>query len=80
MTMDRSESETVEVEAAVAIAVSTTVEMLLAGDNDGAVTVNATGGSGTFQYSEDGTNFIQNNMFGGLTADSTSCSCRTNWV
>ena len=66
-----SESETVEVEAAVAIAVSTTVEDASCyGENDGAVTVNATGGSGTFQYSEDGTNFIQNNMFGGLTADS----------
>jgi len=66
-----SESDTVEVEAAVAIEVGIVVEDVSCyGDNDGEVTVNATGGSGTFQYGEDGTNFDLNNEFGGLTAGS----------
>ena len=57
-------------EAKVAIEGASLLRMLLCyGDNDGAFTVMATGGSGIFQYSGDGANFIQNNEFGGLTAD-----------
>ena len=64
-----SVTETVEVEAAVAINVSTSVtDASCFGGNDGVIVVNATGGSGTFQYSEDGTNYLQNNEFTGLTA------------
>ena len=64
-----SVTETVEVEAAVAINVSTNVtDASCFGGNDGVIVVNASGGAGTFQYSEDGTNYLQNNEFTGLTA------------
>jgi hypothetical protein len=63
--------ETVEVEAALAISVITdVVDASCFEDNDGSITVNAVGGSGSFLYSEDGNNFIQNNEFGGFTAGS----------
>lgn len=63
--------ETVEVEAALAISVTTdVVDASCFEDNDGSITVNAVGGSGSFLYSEDGNNFIQNNEFGGFTAGS----------
>ena len=65
--------ETVEVEAAVPISVA--IEVIDAscfGDNDGVVTVNAEGGSGFYQYSDDGVNFIPNNQFGGFGAGSYS--------
>ena len=61
--------ETVEVEAALAISASTTVvDASCFEDNDGVITVNAEGGSGTFEYSEDGNNYIADNEFGGFTA------------
>ena len=64
-------SQTVVVEAALPISVSTSVvDASCFGDNDGAVTVTASGGSGSFMYSEDGTNFISNNEFGGFEAGS----------
>jgi hypothetical protein len=63
--------ETVEVEAALAISVTTdAVDASCFEDNDGSITVNADGGSGSFLYSEDGNNFIQNNEFGGFSAGS----------
>ena len=59
--------ETVEVEAALAISASTTVvDASCFEDNDGSITVNAVGGSGAFEYSEDGNNYIANNEFGGF--------------
>ena len=64
-----SGEETVEVEAALAISVTTdVVDASCFEDNDGSITVNAAGGSGAFQYSEDGNNYIPNNEFGGFTA------------
>ena len=64
-----SGEETVEVEAALAISVITdVVDASCFEDNDGSITVNAVGGSGAFQYSEDGNNYIPNNEFGGFTA------------
>ena len=64
-----SGEETVEVEAAVPISVATEViDASCFGENDGVVTVNAEGGSGFYQYSEDGVNFIPNNQFGGFAA------------
>ena len=64
-----SGEETVEVEAALAISVTTdVVDASCFEDNDGSITVNAVGGSGAFQYSEDGNNYIPNNEFGGFTA------------
>ena len=64
-----SGEETVEVEAALAISVVTdVVDASCFEDNDGSITVNAVGGSGAFQYSEDGNNYIPNNEFGGFTA------------
>ena len=61
--------KTVEVEAAVPISVATEViDASCFGENDGVVTVNAEGGSGFYQYSEDGVNFIPNNQFGGFGA------------
>ena len=66
-----SESETVIVDAATEIAVSTdVVDASCFGDEDGVVTIEASGGSGSFQYSEDGTNYINTNEFGGFGAGS----------
>ena len=39
------------------------------GDSDGTITVSATGGSGIYEYSKDGTNFQTSNEFTGLTAN-----------
>ena len=62
-----SESETVTVDAAIEIAVNTeVVDPLCFGDENGAVLIDASGGTGTFQYSEDGANYTTNNEFGGL--------------
>jgi hypothetical protein len=38
------------------------------GANDGSITANASGGTGTFTYSIDGINFQSNSLFSGLTA------------
>ena len=38
------------------------------GANDGSITANASGGTGTFTYSIDGINFQSNSLFSGLIA------------
>ena len=59
----------VAVEAGVAIEVIADVtDASCFGENDGEVTLTATGGTGTFQYSENGNNYSQNNTFDDLTA------------
>ena len=49
-----------------------------AGENDGEVTVTAEGGSGAFQYSDDGVNFADGNVFDDLNAESTPSSFKTS--
>lgn len=64
-----TETMMVVVEAAAEILTSTSVlDVLCAGENDGEVTVSAEGGTGTFQYSDDGNNFSDNNVFDDLLA------------
>jgi hypothetical protein len=64
-----TESATVTVEPGVEIVVSTTVmDASCNGYDDGEVTVTATGGTGSFQYSENGNNYGANNTFDGLMA------------
>ena len=64
-----TETVIVVVEAAAEIVTSTSVlDVLCADENDGEVTVSAEGGSGSFQYSEDGNNFSDNNVFDELLA------------
>ena len=64
-----TEVATVTVEPGVEIAMSTSVvDASCYGDNDGEVTVTAEGGTGAFQYSENGNNYVSNNSFDGLTA------------
>ena len=64
-----TESATVTVEPGIEIVVSTSVmDASCNGDNDGEVTVTAEGGTGAFQYSENGNNYVSNNSFDGLTA------------
>lgn len=66
-----TESATVSVEAGVEITLSASaVDASCFGDNDGEVTVTAAGGTGSFQYSENGNNYGANNNFDGLTAGS----------
>ena len=64
-----SETVVVAVEAGVAIEVNADVtDASCFGENDGEVTLTATGGTGAFQYSENGNNYSQNNTFDDLTA------------
>ena len=66
-----SSTATVTVDAGVAIVASTSViDAECAGENDGEVTVTAEGGSGAFQYSDDGVNFADGNVFDDLNAGS----------
>ena len=66
-----SSTATVTVEPGVAIVASTAViDAECAGENDGEVTVTAEGGSGAFQYSDDGVNFADGNVFDDLIAGS----------
>ena len=66
-----SSTATVTVEPGVAIVASTAViDAECAGENDGEVTVTAEGGSGAFQYSDDGINFADGNVFDELIAGS----------
>ncbi|MGB2229335.1 MAG: T9SS type A sorting domain-containing protein, partial [Flavobacteriales bacterium] len=66
-----SSTATVTVDAGVAIVASTSViDAECAGENDGEVTVTAEGGSGAFQYSDDGVNFADGNVFDELNAGS----------
>lgn len=68
-----SETVTITVYAAVEIAVSAEViDASCFGENDGEVTLTATGGTGSFQYSENGNNYSQNNNFDGLLAGSAT--------
>ena len=56
--------ETVEVEAALAISVITDVEDASCfEDNDGSITVNGVGGSGSFEYSDDGNTSSQTTIW-----------------
>jgi len=64
-----TETVMVVVEAAAEIVTSTSVlDVLCAGENDGEVTVSAEGGTGSFQFSDDGNNFSGNNVFDDLLA------------
>jgi len=64
-----TETATVTVESGVEITLSTAVmDASCNGDNDGEVDVTAAGGTGSFQYSDDGNNFAQGNNFDGLEA------------
>ena len=64
-----TETVTVTVEAGVEIVMGTSVtDASCNGDNDGEVSVTAEGGTGSFQFSENGNNYGANNSFDGLTA------------
>jgi len=64
-----TETATVTVEPGVEIDMTASVmDASCNGDNDGEVTVSATGGTGGFQYSENGNNYGANPSFDGLTA------------
>ena len=64
-----SVTDTVEVEAAVAINLGTTVtDVTCFGDSNGSASVEATGGSGNFQYSINGIIYNTSNVFDGLLA------------
>ena len=66
-----STSATVTVDEGVAIVASSSViDAQCAGENDGEVTVTAEGGSGVFQFSDDGVNFADGNVFDDLNAGS----------
>jgi hypothetical protein len=68
-----SETVTITVDSGVEIAVSSEViDASCFGENDGEVTLTATGGTGSFQYSENGNNYSQNNNFDGLLAGSAT--------
>ena len=47
----------------------TTDSVKCSGGNDGKITVNVTGGTQPYQYSKDGTNYQESNIFDDLTAD-----------
>ena len=47
---------------------TTVVDAGCNGTNDGSITANATGGTGTYSYSIDGVNYVSNNVFTGLSA------------
>jgi hypothetical protein len=65
------EIQTVDVLAGVEIVTSSEVlDATCNGENDGEVTVSATGGTGAFQYSDDGNNFAGNPVFDDLLAGS----------
>ena len=62
-------SEDVEVMNAVAVvATSTSVSVSCNGSLDGEVTVDATGGTGSYQYSDNGNTFLASNVFDDLAA------------
>jgi hypothetical protein len=64
-----TETVTVTVAEGVEITMATeSVDATCFGENDGEVTVTAAGGTGAFQYSENGNNFGGNNVFDGLLA------------
>ena len=64
-----TETATVTVEPGIEIDMTASVmDASCNGDNDGEVTVSATGGTGGFQYSENGNNYGANPSFDGLTA------------
>ena len=68
-----SATDTVEVEAAVAINLGTIVtDATCFGDSNGSASVEASGGSGNFQYSINGISYDQSNVFDGLVADQYS--------
>jgi hypothetical protein len=52
------------------VASSSVFDAQCAGENDGEVTVTAEGGSGVFQFSDDGVNFADGNVFDDLNAGS----------
>jgi len=63
-------SEMVEVMNAVAVvATATSTSVTCSGSEDGVVTIDATGGTGTFQYSDNGNDFVATNEFDDLAAD-----------
>ena len=62
-------SEDVEVlNAAPVVATATSIAATCNGLSDGVVTVDATGGTGTFQYSDNGNTFVASNEFDDLAA------------
>ncbi|MDA0729502.1 MAG: T9SS type A sorting domain-containing protein [Bacteroidetes bacterium] len=66
-----TEESSITVEAGVEIVTtSTVVDVSCFGENDGEVTLAATGGTGSFQYSDDGNNYAGNPNFDNLLAGS----------
>ncbi|GAB5526042.1 MAG: hypothetical protein Roseis2KO_39140 [Roseivirga sp.] len=73
---------------AIVISNTTVVPPLCNGDSNVEITVTASGGTGTLEYSLDGTNYQSSNSFTGLTAgtyditvrDANSCTATTNAI
>ena len=65
-----STSQMVEVMNAVpVVATATSTSVTCSGSADGVVSIDATGGTGTFQYSDNGNDFVATNEFDDLAAD-----------
>ena len=65
-----STSEMVEVMNAVpVVATATSTSVTCSGSEDGVVSIDATGGTGAFQYSDNGNDFLATNEFDDLVAD-----------
>jgi len=65
-----STSEMVEVMNAVPVVASaTSTSVTCSGSEDGVVSIDATGGTGAFQYSDNGNDFVATNEFDDLVAD-----------
>ena len=65
-----STSEMVEVMNAVpVVATATSTSVTCSGSEDGVVSIDATGGTGAFQYSDNGNTFVATNEFDDLAAD-----------
>jgi len=65
-----STSEMVEVMNAVpVVATATSTSVTCSGSEDGVVSIDATGGTGSFQYSDNGNTFVATNEFDDLGAD-----------